>query len=76
MAVVLNNLGRPADATRQRPRTPQPVRRLPLHTAHASVGGKIAQIGSRLGDRAAQKMAADFFEALNDQSAVRGLMVG
>ena len=42
----------------------------------ANVGGKIAQIGSRLGDRAAQKMAADFFEALNDQSAVRGLMVG
>lgn len=31
----------------------------------ASVGGKIAQIGSRLVDMAAQKMAADFFHAFN-----------
>ncbi|HEV8691201.1 MAG TPA: carbon monoxide dehydrogenase subunit G [Ideonella sp.] len=31
------------------------------YTAHATVGGKIAQIGSRLVDMAAQKMAADFF---------------
>ena len=31
------------------------------YTAHATVGGKIAQLGSRLVDRAAQKMAADFF---------------
>lgn len=31
----------------------------------ASVGGKIAQIGSRLVDMAAQKMAADFFAAFN-----------
>lgn len=31
------------------------------YTANASVGGKIAQIGSRLVDLAAQKMAADFF---------------
>lgn len=31
----------------------------------ASVGGKIAQIGSRLVDMAAQKMAGDFFAAFN-----------
>jgi carbon monoxide dehydrogenase subunit G len=35
------------------------------YSAQASVGGKIAQIGSRLVDMAAQKMAADFFEAFN-----------
>jgi uncharacterized protein len=35
------------------------------YTAHATVGGKIAQIGSRLVDMAAQKMAADFFDNLN-----------
>ncbi|MEY4747809.1 MAG: hypothetical protein RIQ60_23 [Pseudomonadota bacterium] len=32
------------------------------YTARATVGGKIAQIGSRLVDMAAQKMAKDFFE--------------
>lgn len=31
------------------------------YTAHASVGGKLAQIGSRLVDMAAQKMANEFF---------------
>ncbi len=31
------------------------------YTAHASVGGKMAQIGSRLVDMAAQKMATEFF---------------
>ena len=35
------------------------------YTAQASVGGKIAQIGSRLVDMAAQKMATDFFERFN-----------
>lgn len=33
-----------------------------VYTAQASVGGKIAQIGSRLVDMAAQKMAGEFFE--------------
>ncbi|MBN9428298.1 MAG: carbon monoxide dehydrogenase subunit G [Burkholderiales bacterium] len=33
------------------------------YTAQATVGGKIAQIGSRLIDIAAQRMAADFFAA-------------
>lgn len=36
------------------------------YTAHATVGGKIAQVGSRLVDMAAQKMAADFFERFNE----------
>ena len=35
------------------------------YTAHASVGGKIAQIGSRLVDMAAQKMATEFFATFN-----------
>ena len=35
------------------------------YTAQASVGGKIAQIGSRLVDMAAQKMATEFFESFN-----------
>jgi hypothetical protein len=35
------------------------------YTAHATVGGKIAQLGSRLVDMAAQKMATDFFETFN-----------
>jgi carbon monoxide dehydrogenase subunit G len=33
------------------------------YIAHASVGGKIAQVGSRLVDMAAQKMATEFFES-------------
>lgn len=36
------------------------------YTAHATVGGKIAQVGSRLVDMAAQKMAGDFFERFNE----------
>ena len=35
------------------------------YTANAQVGGKIAQIGSRLVDMAAQKMAGEFFEKFN-----------
>jgi len=34
------------------------------YTVHAQVGGKLAQIGSRLVDGAAKKMANDFFGAL------------
>lgn len=34
------------------------------YTASAKIGGKLAQIGSRLVDGAAHKMAADFFAAL------------
>ncbi len=35
------------------------------YTAHATVGGKIAQLGSRLVDMAAQKMATEFFSTFN-----------
>jgi uncharacterized protein len=35
----------------------------------ASVGGKLAQIGSRLVDAAARKLADDFFTAFNDKVA-------
>ena len=45
------------------------------YSATASVGGKIAQVGSRLVDMAAQKMAEQFFEnfraALAENEAVR-----
>lgn len=41
------------------------------YTATASVGGKIAQIGSRLIDMAAQKMAGEFFTAFEQQLAAR-----
>ena len=37
------------------------------YSAHTSVGGKMAQIGSRLVDMAAQKMATEFFESFNSQ---------
>jgi carbon monoxide dehydrogenase subunit G len=37
------------------------------YTATASVGGKIAQVGSRLVDMAAQQMAAQFFSTLDEQ---------
>jgi hypothetical protein len=36
------------------------------YTAHASVGGKLAQIGSRLIDSTARKMADDFFAKFTD----------
>lgn len=42
-----------------------PAETLLLYSAQASVGGKIAQIGSRLVDMAAQKMAGEFFATFN-----------
>jgi len=41
------------------------------YTAQAQVGGKIAQIGSRLVDMAAQKMANEFFGAFNQELSRR-----
>ncbi len=41
------------------------------YTAQATVGGKIAQIGSRLVDMAAQKMATEFFETFNARLQLR-----
>ena len=37
------------------------------YTAHAQVGGKLAQVGSRLIDGAAKKMAGDFFSKFADK---------
>ncbi|MDC6166868.1 CoxG family protein [Paucibacter sp. XJ19-41] len=48
-----------------------PAQTLLHYTVVASVGGKIAQIGSRLVDMAAQKMAGDFFAAFNAALAER-----
>src|SRR6266850_658322 len=39
------------------------------YTAKASVGGKLAQVGSRLIDGVARKMADDFFSAFNEKLA-------
>src|SRR5690242_9676604 len=39
------------------------------YTAKASVGGKLAQVGSRLIDGVARKMADDFFAAFNEKLA-------
>ena len=39
------------------------------YSVKASVGGKLAQIGSRLVDAAARKIANDFFQAFNDKVA-------
>jgi uncharacterized protein len=39
------------------------------YKASASVGGKLAQIGSRLVDAAARKLADDFFNAFNEKVA-------
>ncbi len=39
------------------------------YKVNASVGGKLAQIGSRLVDAAARKIADDFFKAFNDKVA-------
>jgi uncharacterized protein len=51
---------------------PVSARQTMLHyTAHAQVGGKIAQIGSRLIDMAAQKMAGEFFASLEKQLEAR-----
>ncbi|MPW18876.1 carbon monoxide dehydrogenase [Paraburkholderia sp. CNPSo 3157] len=37
------------------------------YTAHAQVGGKLAQIGSRLVDGAARKLAGEFFRRFGEQ---------
>ncbi len=37
------------------------------YQAKANVGGKLAQVGSRLVDAAAQKVAAEFFQAFNER---------
>lgn len=49
--------------------TPDGAATLLDYSARAQVGGKIAQIGSRLVDIAAKKMADDFFTAFNAKVA-------
>lgn len=39
------------------------------YTVQAAVGGKLGQIGGRLIDASAKKLAGEFFEALNEQLA-------
>ena len=39
------------------------------YTAHATIGGKLAQVGSRLIDGVARKMADDFFAKFNERVA-------
>lgn len=46
------------------------------YTAKAQVGGKLAQIGSRLVDAAAQKVANDFFAAFNAKLAAEHPQAG
>lgn len=41
------------------------------YEARANVGGKLAQIGSRLVDAAAKKISQDFFAAFNEKVGVR-----
>ncbi len=41
------------------------------YTARANIGGKLAQIGSRLIDGAARKMADDFFKAFHAEMSGR-----
>lgn len=41
------------------------------YTASGSIGGKLAQIGSRLIDAAARKMANDFFKAFHSEMSAR-----
>jgi uncharacterized protein len=46
------------------------------YTASAQVGGKLAQIGSRLVDGAARKIAGEFFKRFGAQFAVDGIADG
>jgi carbon monoxide dehydrogenase subunit G len=50
---------------------PEPGGTRLAYSVQASVGGKLAQIGSRLVDAAAQKLANDFFAAFREKLAER-----
>lgn len=53
--------------------TPDGAGTLLRYTANASVGGKLAQIGQRLVDSAAKKMAEDFFTNFTAYLAAKGV---
>ena len=42
------------------------------YTAKAAVGGKLAQVGSRLVDGVAKKLAGEFFSAFNERVSGKG----
>ncbi len=44
-----------------------------VYSVAAAVGGKLGQIGGRLIDASAKKMADDFFYAFNEQLAAKGI---
>ena len=52
--------------------TPEASNTKLAYDVQASVGGKLAQIGSRLVDAAAKKIAGDFFRNFNEKVAARG----
>ena len=47
--------------------TPQDGSTLLAYTAKAMIGGKLAQVGSRLVDGVAKKLAGEFFSAFNER---------
>ena len=47
--------------------TPQDSGTLLSYTAKATIGGKLAQVGSRLVDGVARKLAGEFFAAFNER---------
>ena len=48
---------------------PQDSATLLSYTAKATIGGKLAQVGSRLVDGVAKKLAGDFFSAFNERAS-------
>lgn len=54
----------------------QPDRTVLHYTASANVGGKLAQVGARLIDMAAQKMATDFFVSFIAELGKRHTLAG
>jgi len=52
--------------------TPQDSATLLSYTAKATIGGKLAQVGSRLVDGVAKKLAGEFFAAFNERVSAKG----
>jgi carbon monoxide dehydrogenase subunit G len=51
--------------------TPQEGGTLLAYTAKATIGGKLAQVGSRLVDGVAKKLAGEFFAAFNKRASAQ-----
>lgn len=56
--------------------TPAGAQTLMQYKVHAQIGGKVAQIGSRLVDAAARKVAGEFFDAFNAHVAPKPVAAG